>query len=353
MKYRTKSADVLNEADRLERILDWQLFCIGQEKLLFGHTEDRDGAAWTPGDPIHFEPREKAWMIEYDEMFFDENRNDDDYLSSFGNCIRPIVQTYEFDEDLGDEDFYGDRVQRLISYPHVECQACGVGWKHDETCWMCGTTYEHLLPKMPLKFYASSTPRVAEGSIEMSADGMTFTGRLDFSGVQNTVFSEEAQEQVRRAVGNISVGFEPVRQAVGRAVPTFREMASHMHFFVERDVMLTEQLMHRIWGESDHYSIAPNQFSIEPYGMVTPPSNPLVREEREIVLVEPVVPDLPEMADVVPNLHIQPGWEADVFGHIDERFVPQSRDLDNLRQNTEVHQSRWPGIEIVTERRRR
>lgn len=313
MKYRTKSADVLNEADRLERIMDWQLFCIEQEKLLYGPTNDRDAEAWRPGDNLHFAPGELSWMIEFDEMFFGEVRFDSDYLSSFGNCVRPVIQTFEWDEDLDGEDFHGDRVQRVISYPSVECKSCGVGWKRDDTCWMCGRTYEYLKPKRVVKF---STPRIIMGDVNLSADGMTFRGTLDISSL----------------VDGVRLSGAALDEVSGRFTDAMRGFSEQFVSYAQVDM----DFVRRIWGDVGSYSITAYPNPATSYEMTAPPSNPLRREEREIVLVEPVVPDLPEWSAYRrPRVRLPIDWRSlvrDQNNAIDPRYVPQpleSRDFSD------------------------
>lgn len=105
--YKQKSADVLNGADRFERILDWQLFQMDQERILYWTTDDSD---WVPGDPLFEDPRD----LIHDA--FDEEA--EGYV---GNCVRPMYQVLP-DHPLP---------------PH--CIDCNVRWGNEETrCWICG-----------------------------------------------------------------------------------------------------------------------------------------------------------------------------------------------------------------------
>lgn len=294
MKYRTKSADVLNEADRLERRLDWQLFCIEQEKRLWSETT---GTKWRPGVPMHERPRSEV-----------DPDTGEQYIR--GNCVRPMMQTYEYEEDMDDdEEFYGDRCQRVISYPWVDCPPCDVGWVGDEPCWMCGAEYAWKMPR-PQKWagFTRVAPQIVVGDIEMSADGMTFRGRLDISSI----------------VSGFNVASEVIEETGERVAEAFRGFSSHMHIYADADIDLM-----RLFTGMEAYSIGYNYNPgpIEPYEPLTPWPQPFEREEREIVLVEPVVPILPEWSAYRrPRLEIPSGWQADIFGWIDPRYVPQPRE---------------------------
>lgn len=113
MRYRTQSANVLNEADRFERILNFQLFVMEQETKLYGYNPDTD---WSPGTPLYPNPR----------THFRPGSEDEELEGYYGNCPRPIIQL------LDDGDYYQG----------MKCQDCDVSWGRDETtCWMCGRDY--------------------------------------------------------------------------------------------------------------------------------------------------------------------------------------------------------------------
>lgn len=118
MKYLAKSADVLNEADRFERILNWQLFCIDQERMLYSDPE-----TWVPADGCYPNPLElcethycsgcrECAPIELHSMYG-------------GNYVRPMVEEIELDREYT----FNPR-----------CERCDVSWSGPTDCWVCGKT---------------------------------------------------------------------------------------------------------------------------------------------------------------------------------------------------------------------
>lgn len=146
MRYRTKSADVLNEADRYERILDWQLFCMEQERQLFGYNEEIE---WVPGDPVYPHPdtvaarRASGWLRCSCVACVDPNEVLEGY---YGNWIRPMIQTYELVSDGDLEEWEEDRYELVKRYPFVRCNTCGVSWEDNQPCWICGQFDEPIGP---------------------------------------------------------------------------------------------------------------------------------------------------------------------------------------------------------------
>ena len=57
-KYLEKSAAVLSEADRMQAIMDWQLFCYEQERMLYG---DHFVVLWKPGELLYGRPEISDW----------------------------------------------------------------------------------------------------------------------------------------------------------------------------------------------------------------------------------------------------------------------------------------------------
>lgn len=334
MKYRTKSAEVLNEADRAQRMLDWQLFCIDQERILYGDKY------WEPGDFLWRSPGEIRDAQEMDWEFFNEYpyaEDEDEFGPGFwGNCMRPIFQTYEFEQDqLGEGP--STRYENVLRYRDVRCEPCGVDWGREggDECWVCGTSYPW--PEIPKPLEWKTIPRrnvanVSFGNVEMSVDGITIRGTLDFSPFVDGI----------RAMG----------EAAERAVPAFRQLSEHYHAVMQEFTITDEQYRILTGFSRNAYSIGYNMdrnTHVVPY--VPPAStNPFRREEREIVLVEPVVPNLPEWGAYRRPVIEFPDGAMD--GNLWDRYIPRSTDLDHLRQFTQVQQSAWPGIEIVTERRR-
>jgi hypothetical protein len=144
MKYRTQSANVLNEADRFQAILDWQLFCMEQDSMLWGDNSEYDGQ-WRPGVPIHEHPYVLSADL-HQRILFDRNPTEIDlWDGSFGNHVRPMLQ--EFD----DGDQYGPTI------------CCDVSWSQVESpsqCWVCGKEFQSLkqMSFLPKSVYALNPP---------------------------------------------------------------------------------------------------------------------------------------------------------------------------------------------------
>lgn len=126
-KYRTQSADVLNEADRFERILNWQLFCMEQEAMLFGDNPD---ANWTPGIPLYPYP-EEHYDPEAERYYY------------AGNYIRPMFEIIGLKSaNRADGSLHFATDHTLDTRFHIKCHDCQVSWdRTEDTCWMCGKYY--------------------------------------------------------------------------------------------------------------------------------------------------------------------------------------------------------------------
>lgn len=122
-RYLVKSAEVLNDADAFQKILDWELFAMEQEARLYGYDGSEvthRGSVWTPGDPIHGHPH----------ATYDFRAEFQEWTGPWGNHVRPMVE----DLPAPDERQYGAR-----------CKPCGVSWADGDICWMC----EIERPKLP------------------------------------------------------------------------------------------------------------------------------------------------------------------------------------------------------------
>lgn len=120
-KYNVQSAGVLNEADRFERILNWQLFCIEQETMLFGANAE---VGWVPGDPMYPHP---YYVDRRDE--YDDDGEELELEGYYGNCVRPMYQLY-------------DDVPSYFRHGLNSCKDCDVGGDAMDThCWSCGKAY--------------------------------------------------------------------------------------------------------------------------------------------------------------------------------------------------------------------
>lgn len=302
MKYKVKSADVLNEADRFQRILDWQLFCMEQETQLWGYNPQVE---WIPGTPVHEHPR---YRNVFDNPEWDQFEDFDDE-GVLGNCIRPIVQTHEYYEDDEDDDgFIGNRYERIRSYPYVKCEPCGVSWGPEEdTCWMCGTFYER--PKGMRRFFSPVGDRQYEFGVD---HGVLYIPTMPR---QEDVVARMVDMRVD--IHGITAQFQLVGQAAEDALRVMRGMYASFSFYDE--AMMPEHfgLRSMQWGAE--------AFSIQRYEPPTPPPNPFEREEREIELVRPVAANLWE--SVRGSVHIPA--DVDLSGRSEPPMpqVPEPRDF--------------------------
>jgi hypothetical protein len=115
VKYKAKSGDVLNDADRFERILDWTLFTAEQETMLWSNPSD-----WKPGDFMFEHPGDR-----YDRM---------------GEYVRPMVQ-----------EILPDRFNSLgpLMVRTVRCVDCSVNWIGEDPCWVCGEVVPETARRQP------------------------------------------------------------------------------------------------------------------------------------------------------------------------------------------------------------
>jgi hypothetical protein len=115
-----KSAQVLDEAQRMEDILNWQLFTMEQDTKLWGYNPDVE---WTPGEPIYKHPRER--------MFEFHGHEHNEYNGTWGGWVRPMIQELDDLENFPDE-----------FYERHGCNECQVlGDEADNFCWCCGMSY--------------------------------------------------------------------------------------------------------------------------------------------------------------------------------------------------------------------
>ncbi len=105
---RTQSVEVLNEADEMQRRMDFVIF--SQETAI-----DYSTPGWVPGDPLWDRPEfGPVAGVQY---------------------VRPMIQLID---DLG----------RTWSY--VRCEDCDVHWSGPDPCWMCGVERPSRRPSSEL-----------------------------------------------------------------------------------------------------------------------------------------------------------------------------------------------------------
>lgn len=289
MRYKTKSADVLNAADRFENILNWQLFCLDQEQLLYGHNPDVE---WVPGDFLHKHP--KARFTDEVEAVLDSQEDvSEEELEwlyeegPLGNCVRPMFQTFEYagpGESCLDYSVY----QKVRAYWSVLCEPCGVSWSIwvDQHCWNCGTEFEKPEKPKRLSFSNHNAPRVLDMSqfrvseSRMEADGLHVTFSVD-------VDWESFRAIWERSMRSFSIGMQQAGAAMQESARAFRGLGFDRQYideahsfdrvmiYSDEDVRLSQSLWQRA-----------NPGYVPSRPQPTPPPNPFEREEREIVLVE-------------------------------------------------------------------
>lgn len=285
MKYRTQSANVLNEADRFQRILDWQLFCNEQERALWGYNPDVD---WVPGDPIYTHP---AYVFRSDAC-------------SCGDC----------DDANNLEGYYGNVPRRMIelfddveSYRYVRCEDCDVSWSGlDPICWSCGKKSEK-----GSTFSFFSQPVFQVQNISENAFGISVEMQI-IHGLQEEL-GREWQEVMNRHMRAFSIMGDVIQEhfvePTIRATSVFQEMWSRLRQIDEISSFYVEQ-----------------DTRIEPA-----PGNPFEAVEPEIELVPPVVPNLPEWgAYNRPRVELPANW-AELRPTVPLPNMPEPRDFSKLQ----------------------
>lgn len=123
-KYKQKSADVLNEADRFQAVMEWQLFASAQEAQLYGYDGSKADRDWVPGIPLYYNPRDIVCLC---EICIEEEQELINVPANYqGNVVRPMIELFVD----GNEHYY------------MRCEPCGVSWRGGHVCWFCGTSYK-------------------------------------------------------------------------------------------------------------------------------------------------------------------------------------------------------------------
>lgn len=298
MRYRTQSASVLNEADRFQAILDWQLFVHEQERMLWGDNPKYFGP-WRPGDPIEKAPWLKA--LDFDRRLdMDEDIPEEDWWDGpMGNHPRPMFQVYDFvsrDEMIG----WGPqtRIERSMTYPIVRCEPCGVSW--DATvaeCWVCGTEYPTLAPivyKKGRTFSEAWVHNHAEPlgnifdieTVEVRADGVYANMRLRDEITWG--LEREMGEAWRNLMQGMLESSRNARRGFHQVSNSMRGLSASLVIFDEYtdyDVDLTRQL----WLRASEFNGDTVVRFHPPTRSLSPFESP--EDEVQIELVPPVAPD--------------------------------------------------------------
>lgn len=109
------SVDVLDEADRFEDILTWQLFKADQEQMLRprGERVAIGPDDWEPGIPIHKRP---SWASTFTGEQF----------------VRPMV------EEMAIDHFHIPRELSMEFPRKLRCEPCQTYWSSNDPCFACG-----------------------------------------------------------------------------------------------------------------------------------------------------------------------------------------------------------------------
>lgn len=174
------SVAVLDEADRAERILNWQLFCIEQEQLLWGGPKNVNGSNWRPGKPL------SNWQYTHAVVGGNFPEDYDVWGGPRGNWHRrsfdlfhPVYPDMDCYQGVEDEDgnplpityaeeqqLYKRRLRTIVAntiamHKVAVCMDCEVGWDNSEEqqCFSCGKEfpYKEPEPKLSIKFQDNFT----------------------------------------------------------------------------------------------------------------------------------------------------------------------------------------------------
>lgn len=254
MKYRIKSADVLNEADRYERVLNHQIFVMEQENLLWGYRED---ISWLPGDFLYPHPEGNYSVCgggdDCDPLV--SRRYDDVELR---NCTQR--RYYYWDRDP-DDNYEGNCVRRMVElfddgdrYPAIlKCKSCEVSWVGPEPCFVCGEFSKPIGPKPK-----STLGQLAGLGV---SPGMVYNDRSP-----GAIFDFET----------LSDCFRPMTEAVGEAMGAVRVAATRF----------SEQLYASIFSVNEMRQLysGPSLTTIEEdYWRRVNPSWPGLRIQRTVI----------------------------------------------------------------------
>jgi hypothetical protein len=166
---RTQSVDVLNDADRTQRIMDWVLFKHEQEKILYNPTVEDP---WVPGIPL---------IDRWRHAFY--------FQGSFDVCARPMFELFNHDNRAG------------IIWSHrgrYVCEDCEVGWDDVEgpNCFVCGELGTDTKPKKNHftlsfnPFRSAGLEALRQAARRASEESMELSRRFGGASINFHVFDE-------------------------------------------------------------------------------------------------------------------------------------------------------------------
>lgn len=283
MKYLAKSAGILSDADRFQAILDVQLFTMEQDIRLW--VREDFVVTWRPGDPLYTDPRNMG-SYELDEFGFEE----EELSGYYGHCVRPMI------EEFGD----------ATDPRRMRCEDCDVSWRGTEPCWMCGEEKKPRFSFYQDFFHDAHRPIGVISHFSMDRGGFV-TANLEAFVAEERLFVERQMRVFDRAMEGASQSMQLFARQMG-----FSGVQSHYSVIDE-------------WHTANRALQVADLSRPWPYLPPTPPPNPFKRKEVEIVLVEPVVPNLPEPEYTI-HLDLPANW-AELRNPVPLPDMPEPRDF--------------------------
>lgn len=199
MKYNTKSASVLEEADRFEVQMNWMLFTAEQDARIWAPQVDGE---WYPGDPLHRNPsdvhRERVDYL-YRTRDLPESARDVEYEESYvrPQYVRPMIEEHDI------------LVFSQVSVPHddrigfglrcVDCETDLDGT--DPICFICGAYDYPIGPERPIEIKKISH------SLEEYVDILEEYVDIDVEMTERSFIWRELSQNVVRPMGPAEIAF--------------------------------------------------------------------------------------------------------------------------------------------------
>jgi hypothetical protein len=178
-----QSVDILDDAERFEDVLNWQLFKIEQDQMLWGarmeYPED-----WYPGFPMYKRPASILGAA-----------------LNGGQWIRPMFQLFDGNASLETQDYREFDLNRL-------CETCCVKWEGPAGCWVCGEgeiEYEEPIQK-PMTVFT-----------DYDIDRSEYVLHIDF---EDAVFREalhSMRDAMSRAFIEVRTGLESFQRTIAQS----------------------------------------------------------------------------------------------------------------------------------------